>query len=146
MIETMTQEFVLYTPQDDCGKQMQVIVWRYRGRMFWMDSTRMPRDKITANVMKVAEMQARDIAGKLGRPMTVNPVLLSEGCPTCREGERACRECMRTEGDQEDWAHLPGWWERVDLVELQEEVLLARKEGVISGQAPGILWDPSEDM
>jgi hypothetical protein len=133
-------DFVLFTPQNEKGSgEVKVVVWRQGGMTLWADVTRQSLSDITYFIHEVAREHAADMRKKLGTPVTVQPNILQEGCASCSPDRPPCRKCLSTEPSEDDWEHLPGWWERVDLPELRDEVLLARSEGVRQGYAPQII-------
>lgn len=133
-------DFVLFTPQNEKGSgECKVVVWRQNGLMLWADVTMQSLSDITSFINEVVREHAADMARKLGQPVRIDPKIVAEGCARCSPNGPPCRQCLSTEPNEDDWDHLPGWWERVDLPELREEVLLARAEGVRQGQAPQIM-------
>jgi hypothetical protein len=133
-------DFVLFTPQNEKGSgEVQVVVWRQGGITLWADVTKQSLSVITHFIHEVAREHAADMRQKLGMPVQVEPRIVAEGCAHCSPSGPPCRQCLSTEPNDDDWDHLPGWWDRVDLPELRDEVILARAEGVRQGQAPSII-------
>lgn len=138
-------DFVVYSPQNEGGQgELKVLLWRQSGMTLWADVTEVPRADALAFVFEVASEEAAVETRRRGDGVQVRPAprLFGEGCPKCGDqSPRPCAECLKTSPDLDDWSHLPGWWERVDLPELRDEVVLARAEGVHQGRAPIVTAD-----